>query len=302
MKPVAFKNTGYLQPLAEAVPPVIEAESSVPLPSFYKTDISALPVLMQGQQPACLAFSVTKAVMYYNWKKTGVMTVLSPRFLYTLCKQQDGAPHTAGTYLATALKIAQDVGICEEAAFPTPPNLIAQDYNTQEQEDAALASYIGQTIPQSAMDNAAKYKIAGSKMITDLSYKGLATAILQHDIVIECSEISSQWWETEGGNVSWSANDILPIRPADNKHPIVSGHAKIDYAFGTYIHGSNHWSTNWGYNGLFWYRADALPTIYQAAVILGMAETQPTPPAPQLVAIPAKPKGFWTWFIGEIFA
>lgn len=276
-----FPKTGYVPKIiGSATEPDIrnwKLESVQPvsptLPSFYKTDISAIPILMQGQSPACVAHAVTYAVMYFHWKATGTVVRLSPRFLYALCKTVDGLPLDAGTYLETALNIAKNTGICEDTFFPNDPA-------NNQLEVVDITTYANASlISQDAKNNATLYKIPSYAFLTSHDRTAMNNAIYQNSLLIVGQDISSEWWETEGGEVSWSADDLMPIRPADAAHPNTGGHCTVEYAFGEYPHGINSWSNSWGYNGLYWYSAGQQPNIYECAVI--GAFTAPAPQKPQ---------------------
>jgi len=124
MKP--FRISGYIKPVApvlEQTHQVLETvQAPVAVPAAHITDITPFKepgnIFMQGQQPSCVAHGVAWAVMYYHWKKTGVYVKLSPRFLYALCKANDGIPNEEGTYIQTAIAMAEKYGVCEESYFP----------------------------------------------------------------------------------------------------------------------------------------------------------------------------------------
>lgn len=265
-------NSGYL-PSPEDVRDYI-AEDAAPvwagLPLFFKTDISALPVLMQGKQPSCIAHAVTWYVMWLIWKKTGKVVKLSPRFLYALCKQQDGLPDTEGTFFRVALSIAKNQGICEDSFFP---NTVTLDKNTY--KDASL-------IPQGAYENAQQHKITNYYRVKDTSFTGMFRAAYQNALCLMGMRISSEWWQREDGTPSWAADDLMPLRPADAQHPVVSGHAVTIYASGMnlqYI--MNWWSAAWGYMGHGWYGRNNIPYVFEAWTIDGVTTPITFTPIPK---------------------
>lgn len=287
VEPTPFENTGYIGPLpdprnfvAEAVQPEMV---STPIPASYVTDITPFKtpqtVFMQGQQPSCVAHAVTWAIQYYFWKKTGQVVKLSPRFLYALCKTNDGIPTQEGTYLLTALKLAQKYGVCEDKYFPNNVSLMKDVYKDATQ------------IPQAAYDNALKYKIGTYAFLSDTSLQGLNRAIFQNGIVLIGMRIGQEWWTAVSGQTSWAPQDILPLRPPK---VVVSGHAIALYAYGTFSYLMNWWSYAWGYQGHGWFGANDLPTVYEAAIITGLAidPTQPAPPQPDTAT---QNGGFLKW-------
>lgn len=281
-----FDKTGYLPPVIED-PRNFVAESIMPadsgaLPASWVTDITPfkLPqnIYMQGKQPSCVAHSVAWAVQYYHWKTTGQVIKLSPRFLYALCKANDGIPNEEGTYMLTALKMAQKYGVCEDNYFHNDVTLSEADY-----KDVTK-------IPQAAYTNAATHKIGTYAFLSDTSKNGLNKAIYQNGVVLIGMKIGQEWWTAENGRVSWAADDILPLRPAAT---VVSGHAIALYAYGAFNHLMNWWSYDWGYQGHGWFSSNDIPYIYQAAIITGLAEpTSPAPPKPAADTT-TQPMGFW---------
>lgn len=284
MTPQSMLNTGYIKPQEPHAPEtLVTLASSTPVPASHITDITPfkLPenIFMQAQEPSCVAHGVTWAIMYYHWKATGNVVKLSPRFLYALCKTVDGIPADGGTYLKTALELAQKYGVCEDSYFPNDCTLDVNTYT-----DATL-------IPQAAYTNALNYKIESFSFLSDLSVAGLNQAIYQEGIVIIGTDVSDYWWTNASGQNSWSSADLLPLKPEDTAHPIVSGHCVDLYAYGepwdtvhpTNAYGMNWWSPEWAYEGRFCYGANYEPTVYEAAVIT-LAKTSVAPVAPVLEA------------------
>lgn len=281
MDEITFLNTGYVIPhdlpinLDEAAP-----ESS-PIPTFYKpanidTFFSSFPWFMQGTQPSCVAHGVTFALMYNIWKSTGKVVVLSPRFLYAICKQNDGIPDQDGTLVKVAFEMAKKYGICEERFFTNNVGLTLADY-----KDASK-------IPQEAYQNALQYKLPDYKQITDMSLLGLNKAIYQNDVVLIGMKMCDNWWKREDGVDSWLPNDILPLRPPSAKDPVTGAHVIALYSYGQFHHLTNWWSNRWGYQGKGWYGVNDLPSVYEAFVIVGKC----IPTTPPVQPLPLK-MSFW---------
>lgn len=266
---INFKFTGYVKPTTSH--PSQLALQAVALPKSYITNITPFKapsqILMQNQEPSCVAHSVAWGAMVRWWQATGQIVKLSPRFLYAMAKTIDGIPNDGGTTYQAVLQILETYGVCEDSYFPNDTTLDVDTYT-----NAAL-------IPQAAKDNAAKYKLTSSQL-TDLSVDGLQQGIYQHGIVHIGTGVSDHWWLP-----SWAAGDLLPLKPYDAQHPEVSGHAVALYAFGapwdsvypTNFWGMNWWSSAWAYIGRFCYGADYEPTVFDAYVLGTYSGTQPTP-------------------------
>jgi hypothetical protein len=219
MKPTPMRNTGYV-PTNEPIPVFAALEASQPpvkYPSIFIAPHEGLPILMQSHQPSCVGHGVTWAIMQKELVRDGSFKLLSPRFLYALCKKYDGI-NGEGTSIATALWVAETYGVCEDSFFPNDVSLSPEVY-----KDASL-------IPQAAMDNALLHKIKSHKWVQDLSFNGLRNAIFQNDIVIVGMDISDAWWSAPDGRTSWDSSDILPLRPPA---PATSRHCVDLYCYNT---------------------------------------------------------------------
>src|SRR4051812_47844303 len=121
-------NTGYVPvniPLAAA--PLEAEQPPVSYPPVYIAPHEGLPILMQSKQPACVGHGVAWAIMQKELVRDGSFKLLSPRFLYALCKKYDGIPGE-GTSIATALWVAENIGVCEDQYFPNDVSLSPSTY------------------------------------------------------------------------------------------------------------------------------------------------------------------------------
>jgi hypothetical protein len=249
-------NTGYI-PTNEPMPAsaaLEAAQAPVSYPNIHIALHEGLPVLMQSKQPACVGHGVAWALMQKELVRDGSFKLLSARFLYALCKKYDGIPGE-GTSIATALWVAENIGVCEDQYFPNDVSLDPHAYI-----DLSL-------IPPEAYENAKLHKSKTHKWVTDLSFNGLRNAIFQNDVVIIGMDISDAWWTAPDGRVSWAAPDILPLRPP---RPMTSRHCVDLYCYNTEekLDGLwNSWSEAWGNKGTAFFYGNELPYIYQAAVI-----------------------------------
>jgi hypothetical protein len=286
-------NNGYNKPLTPKIEGLksFAPEEVAAIPPTFVTNIGPLKepqnILDQLQIPACVAHAVTLNVMYHYWKKTGNYVLLSPRFLYAMCKTVDGLPADAGTYIETALQMAQKYGICEDSYFTNDTTLDVNTYT-----DASL-------IPETAFQNAAQYRIDSYDMLSDLSQTGLNVAMFnggEGNMLVIGMDISAAWWTDVNGNVTYSADALLPLRPISATDVSVGGHCTNLYADGadwdavntSENFGLNQWGVSWAYQGRYCFGANDLANLYEAAIITAtFSNTVPAPEPPQLEAQPS---------------
>lgn len=267
MNPSPFPNSGYRPLLPHEVDernfPLEKAQPVVPFPESYKTDLSPLPHLFQGQRSACVEHAITKAVMYYIYKKTGKVVHLSPRFLAALTVKEDGFPLSEGTNFQNALKMARKYGICEES-------FLRNDVDLSDEEYCDLSK-----ITPEAYENALQYRIDSYAFLTDLSSNGRNNAVYQNGVVVIGMKICDSWWTSIKGVVSWAAKDILPLRPPKQNDPSTSGHAIVQYGYDiAYNHIDNSFGADWADGGTGYFGPNDFPYIYEAATLLFLTEEQ----------------------------
>jgi C1A family cysteine protease len=103
-------------PMALVLPPI-------PLPKSFDYTRSMSPVRDQGNEGTCVAFaSVVGVKEYQDTKEYHKPVELSPRFVYSLCKELDGAPEEEGTYPRIAMKVLLNYGVCPEICWPYQPH------------------------------------------------------------------------------------------------------------------------------------------------------------------------------------
>jgi hypothetical protein len=77
-------------------------------------------ILISGN---CVAFaSVVGVKEYEDAKEYKRLIALAPRYVYSLCKQNDGAPDEEGTYPRVAMKMLLKFGVCPESMWPYEPH------------------------------------------------------------------------------------------------------------------------------------------------------------------------------------
>lgn len=95
---------------------------AIALPKQLDYTLGMTPVRAQGNEGTCVAFASVVGVKEYQdtleYKKN---ILLSPRFIYNLCKKFDGAPNEDGTYPRIAMKMLLNYGVCPESFWPYFP-------------------------------------------------------------------------------------------------------------------------------------------------------------------------------------
>jgi len=227
---------------------------AAPTPPSYFTDISTLPVLYQGKQPACIAHATASGMMVldngaYSWD-------YSPRFLYALCKKDDGF-NGDGTYYRQALKEAQQYGVCDNSQFANDVTVVTPVY-----DDYKL-------IPMQAYTTAKQRLVKSYVAVTDLSFQGIKDAIYQNKVVLLGLRVGKEMWTAPNGQTSWAATDVLPLRPPAT---VVSGHDVMAYGFDeNYIYFRNSFGATWGANGNGMFSKNYLPYVQEGWTFMDLA-------------------------------
>jgi len=81
------------------------------------------PIRDQGEEGTCVGFATVTGMKEYqealDYKKE---VILSPRFVYSECKKNDGMPDIEGTTIRAAMRILKSKGVCQEKFWPYMPN------------------------------------------------------------------------------------------------------------------------------------------------------------------------------------
>lgn len=105
-------------PMGLVLPPI-------PLPGKIDYTGEMTPVRNQGNEGTCVAFaSVVGVKEYQDAKEYDKAIGLSPRYLYSLCKKNDGDPDADGTYPRVAMKMLLKYGTPPESYWPYHPHQI----------------------------------------------------------------------------------------------------------------------------------------------------------------------------------
>ena len=241
-------------------------------PISWIGDISNIPVYNQQHQPSCSGHAGSSLIGILS--NNGI--ILSPRFVYALCKKIDGIPDQEGTYGRTIMQVLQKYGVCTDALFPNDTSLSWVDYKDYTK------------IPPRAYTDALNRRIGAYAQLTDLSFEGIKNAIYNHKVVLILARIGKEWWTSQSGVNSWKPEDILPLRPPAQ---IVSGHFFVDYGYDQfYMDLRNSWGEDWANKGDGIYKDNYSPYIIEAWV----ADLPTPPPAPTITVNPT-PQQIKTW-------
>lgn len=188
-------------------------------------------VLMQAQEPACVAHSLIKIAKVYFFLRDGVWLDLSPRFLDILMKRYDGQDRaTGGAIPRLGLKLLVQFGCCTNAMLPNDTSLPVLEYR----DDALLTDAV--------FENAALHRIPGFVGVP-VEFNATRTALSLYKALSTTFLIGSELWLP-----SWADRDIDPLR---TPKVVVDGHQMTQCGFQDPKLNilENEWSTAWGKNG-----------------------------------------------------
>lgn len=200
---------------------IARVQAPVELPKKYITDISMLPVLNQRGIGACVGHAIAITQAFMNYKETGKVEYLSPRFIYSQAKKIDGLT-TEGTYPRVGAKITTDLGCATE-------DLLQNDtFLTHNQ-------YIAVNVTQELLDNAKPYKTKGYAFVP-VNTESLKQAIFQNGMItitIACGDITTK-----------------EIKPGtDNGHHYIAFYGYETVGNDTIFYYRNSWGDTWGDKG-----------------------------------------------------
>ena len=228
--------------------PLGRIQQPVEIPEVFMP-VYNLPFYNQGKQPSCTGHAVTWMINYNELTDVHSFPTLSPRFIYSLSKRDDGIPDIDGTYYRQALKEAQKYGVCKDFLFPNDTTLSREEYN----------STSGIT-PLAYED--ADYRRIKSYASVGTSFAELKQAIYQNKVVLLAIYVDENTYTDSTGVVTWLESKILPLRPPKRMD---SGHAVVAMGYDKdYIYFQNSWGTGWGRNGIGYIGKDYEKYVYEA--------------------------------------
>lgn len=158
---------------------------------FY---VKRLPVLNQGPTSACTAHSRAMVIMFYLFRKSGAITVFSPRYVYKICKLFDGLPsHIRGTFTRLASTVAVKYGFPTEERLPNDISGGEEGYTNIFLEDRVIK-------------NAKENRLPGFSLVYS-TLQGITDAISQNG----CVTASIRYGNWERLPVSGSSKDYHDI-------------------------------------------------------------------------------------------
>jgi len=219
------------------------------LPESFKTEIDNLgEVLDQNKINACVSHAWVLVMKYWWWKKTGELVDFSPRFLDIL-SSETWIPVDGGRVPRTVCKMSALYGCCTTKLLPNDTaGLTHAQYRNKN------------VLTQEMYLEAKKYRIPGYVRVPDDRESDFRTAVYQFGLVSGLFGISDAFWKP-----SWSAKDILPLKPKDsssNHQMVVRGWSGVLNTL------RNSWSKLWADKGDGTYNAKSwLPLIYEGWTI-----------------------------------
>jgi C1A family cysteine protease len=187
------------------------------LPERYMVpDMDRIPVFDQKSRGTCVSQAAQCLKEWQELQEDRVWEDLSPEFVYTLCKQQDGIPDEEGTYPRVAMMVLKNHGICTERLCPYQPH----DNNMR--------------LTEAMYEDAKRNTIARFARVT--SFDALKLALMEHGPVMIGVPVYS----------NWKNNGIIPMPDGQ----LEGGHALTLIGWepsGWVVR--NSWSEMWGQKG-----------------------------------------------------
>lgn len=183
------------------------------------------PVRDQGDEGTCVAFAGAVGVKeYQDAKEYRKIIELSARYLYSMCKANDGIPDEDGTYPRVAMKMLMKYGVSPESYWPYRPH---QKDSHKKGADKAAGIY--------------RIKAYARLGATD----EMKRSLLVNGPFLAGVEVFSSWFT---GNVSKTG--VIPMPKArdalEGGHAIcIMGYDDSDRIFKF----KNSWSAGWGDKG-----------------------------------------------------
>ena len=231
-----------------------DAALAVPRPPSFKTDLGPVEVFNQEKIGICTSSIVTYVEWLY-WKKTGVYTRLSRRFVYSVGKNLIDQADFEGSSLRTMLKVVYDYGVPPESVFPSAVNGMSH------------ASYMDiNAVPAAAWKEALKYRI-GSYIGVPVDKESFLDGLYKYGLLYTRMEVGATWWTAPDGTVTWDPSKILPLRKPEF---VISGHAISHLAYSPLGNTElrNSWGKEWGALGDGYHNPDNYPVTEAWAVTL----------------------------------
>ena len=239
--------------------PLAAFGAATPLTGKFFVDVTKLPVWNQKKIGSCVGHAGAKYKQLLDWMETGEMKKLSPRFLYAIAKARDDYPFE-GTFPRLVAKILKDHGCATEATVPNDSDLSHEAY---------VYNRVESDIPEDSWAEAKEFCIQGYAFPNVKSAAELGNAIQNYNGAMLLMRVGKEWWTKADGTSSWSAKDVVPLRPPKE---IVSGHEVYLYGYEVETSGRvkfyifNSWSLDWGMTGKAWFYHDEYAPFLDEAI------------------------------------
>lgn len=208
---IRYKSIYPVGVMVPTLPPVFSLRDTMP------------KVLNQGALGQCVGCATSTAKTQREYKATGIMKRLSPRFMYATCKSVDNLSGE-GTYPIIAMQVEQGVGIAEEEFFPMDISLPHQQYISG--------------IPDTAVENAFLHRSGGYAYCN--STDEIKAAIYNEGAITVAVTVLEDYLATDGQGL---------IQPPHGQ--IVGGHYITLCGWNDYLQRfevQNSWGNSWGEN------------------------------------------------------
>lgn len=242
------------------------------LPDSFYPALCPAPHFHQHKLGACVGHAGAKSQQESQYRETGKVFDISPRWLYALCKSTDNYAGE-GTYPRIMADYMRKVGCATEKTVPNDTLLDHETYVYNRNQA---------NFPKEAFDEAAKVKIKNYSFVP-LTETGIKTAIKwageNKGGIFMLLTLDKNWWCKPNGQISWAENDLMAdgMRIPTDK-PTIGNHEVYPYAFDkkngrTIVIGKNSWGETWGKKGDFWFYLDEyLPFIREVIATVDLPD------------------------------
>lgn len=234
-------------------------EDVSPVREKFVFDISKLRIRMQHKVGKCTGEASAKGSdVLFKFRSDDDA---SDDFIYLGTKDFIDGNRSEGSSARSVLKFLQKKGVCRRSRFEIPVT-----------KDMTYAEYAKYQIPQSAFDEAEKFKI-GKYYSVPLNKDIVKSALKKYGFLIARVEVSSTWYSPD-----WSPATTVPVR----KGSPATGHLIFIYGFDETIDNnkmallfSNSWSVMWGQSGNSYMFYEDNPPTELWAMTLEPVEKEP---------------------------
>lgn len=186
----------------------------------------------QGDEGTCVAFASVVGVKEYQDNKEYRKPIgLSPRYIYSLCKANDGIPAEEGTYPRVAMKMLLKHGVAPESYWP---------YKAHQQD-----------LPKPGADKAARrFIITGYARLGTV--QEMKRSLLVNGPFLAGVEVYSSWFKS-----AVTKSGVIPMPSGKDQlsggHAIcVMGYSDLNKVFKF----KNSWGDGWGDDGYGYIKYD----------------------------------------------